>query len=74
MFRSFFFIFALLGSQLVVAQTITLEQAVAVAIDKSLAVEQGTLQMKGDEISLYQAKMAQYPNLSAGTSLELGEC
>ncbi len=71
MFRFLILTISLFSAQAVVAQQLTLKQAVDKAIERSLAVEQGTLQMKGDEISLYQAKMAQYPNLSIGSSLGL---
>ncbi|MFK8056995.1 MAG: TolC family protein [Saprospiraceae bacterium] len=69
MLRFFLFAITLIVGQAVVAQTLTLQQAVTAAIGNSLAVEQGELEMKGDEINLYQAKMAQYPSLSAGTNL-----
>ncbi len=71
MFRFLIIFLSIFSAQAVVAQQLTLKQAVDVAIERSLAVEQGTLQMKGDEISLYQAKMAQYPNLSAGAGVGL---
>lgn len=69
MLRYLLFAVTILVGQAVVAQTLTLQQAVNAAIDNSLAVEQGSLQMKSDEISLYQAKMAQYPRLSAGSNV-----
>jgi len=69
MLRLILYVVTLVVAQSLVAQTLTLEQAVSTAVENSLAVEQGTLQMKGDEINLYQAKMAQYPSLSVGTNL-----
>jgi len=69
MLRPLLFALSLLAVQAIVAQTLTLKQAVGVAVERSLAVEQSILQQRSDEIQLKQSKLNQYPRLSAGSNL-----